>query len=50
MPILGRGDCTCLWYEQTCCLAWNDPPKPVGVIKGDDYTSASLAWACAPRA
>eukprot|EP00900_Chrysochromulina_parva_P002830 jgi/Chrpa1/12548/Chrysochromulina_OHIO_Genome00020662-RA len=37
MPILGRGDCTCLWYEQTCCLAWNDPPKPVGVIKGDDY-------------
>ena len=38
MPILGRGDCTCLWYEQTCCLAWNDPPKPVGVIKEDDYT------------
>ena len=38
MPILGRGDCTCLWIEQTCCLAWEDPPMPVGVIKdGDDY-------------
>ena len=38
MPILGRGDCTCLWIEQTCCLAWDDPPMPVGVIKdGDDY-------------
>ena len=37
IPILGRGEITFLWIEQKCCLAWNDHPMPVGVIKGDDY-------------
>lgn len=37
IPILGRGEITFLWIEQKYCLAWNDHPMPVGVIKGDDY-------------
>ena len=38
IPILGRGECTAIVIEQKCCLSYNDPPFPFGVIKDDDFT------------